>query len=95
MSVYELDIKGMRKTFQKFNKTLYGKTVFLLAYIVPLFTFLVAIATIIVGFIQDCPIIKGRAATLFVVFAVTFILGNVYFYSEIRKYCEYEDHKKK
>ena len=40
MSVYDLDVKGMRKTFLKFNKTTYGKTVFLLAYIITLFLFI-------------------------------------------------------
>ncbi len=94
MSVYDLDIKGMRKTFQKFNKTLYGKTIFFLAYIIPFFLLMIALVTTIVGIAQDCSIIMGRASTLFVAFGVTFVLANIYFYSEIRKFCEHESKKK-
>ena len=95
MSVYELDIKGLRKTFMKFHKSLNGRTVFFLAYCIPFFLFFSGVGTVISGLVQKCPIILGRAVTILALFAVSFILANIYFYSEIRKFCEHEDHKKK
>lgn len=95
MSVYELDIKSLRKTFQKFHKTLYGRTVFFLAYIIPFILLMIGLVETISGFIQGCPIILGKAIHLLEAFGVVFILANIYFYSEIRRFCEYEEKKKK
>ena len=95
MSVYDLDIKGMRKTFMKFHKTLYGRTVFLLAYVIPFFLFGIGLVILISGFIMQCPAQLMMAAKVLGAFALAFILGNVYFYTEIRKFCEHEDSKKK
>ena len=96
MSVYDLDIKSLRKTFQKFHKTLYGRTVFFLAYIIPFVILMIglveAISCIVQGF---CPIIFSKAVHIFEAFGVSFILANIYFYSEIRRFCEHEDKKKK
>ena len=79
----------MKKTFREFNKTLYGKTIFFLAYIIPFVIFLVGIVTLIAGIVQSCVIILSNAANLFCVFGITFVLANIYFYSEIRKFCEH------
>ena len=95
MSVYELDIKGLRKTFMKFHKTLYGRTIFFLAYIIPALLFIAGITTLIMGIIQKCQCLIIASAVLLILFVVAFVLGNIYFYSEIRKFCKYEDDKKK
>ena len=95
MSVYELDIKGLRKTFMKFHKTLYGRTIFFLAYIIPALLFIAGVTTLIMGMIQGCQYLIISSAIILVAFVVAFVLGNIYFYSEIRKFCKYEDHKKK
>ena len=95
MSVYDLDIKGLRKTFIKFNKTLYGRTIFFLAYIIPFFMFGIGIALLIAGFVQGSTTTLLDSARVFGAFIITFVIGNIYFYSEIRKFCEHEDSKKK
>jgi hypothetical protein len=95
MSVYELDIKGLRKTFMKFHKTLYGRTIFFLAYIIPALLFIAGIAALIAGIIKGCQGLLLTSASILIAFVVTFVIGNIYFYSEIRKFCKYEDHKKK
>ncbi len=95
MSIYELDIKGIRKLFIKFHKSTYGKTVFLLAYVIPFFLFGVGLVQLIYGIVQQCPTQTIGAAKTLGAFVVTFILGNVYFYSEVRKFCEHEEAKKK
>ena len=81
MSVYDLDMKGLRKTFQEFHKTLYGKTVFFLAYIIPAMLFAAAmIAMALVNY--------EISAILLALFVVAFIIGNIYFYTEIRKFAD-------
>ena len=93
MSVYELDIKGLRKTFMKFHKTLYGRTIFFLAYIIPALLFIAGVIALIMGLVKGCQNLLLVSASIFVAFMITFVLGNIYFYSEIRRFCKYEDHK--
>ena len=93
MSVYELDIKGLRKTFMKFHKTLYGRTIFFLAYIIPALLFIAGVTALIMGLVKGCQNLLLVSASIFVAFMITFVLGNIYFYSEIRRFCKYEDHK--
>ena len=95
MSIYDLDIKGMRQLMRKFHKTTYGQTVFLLAYVIPFMTFVSsAIMALVSCITQDSELlyISGIVA---VVFVVTFILGNIYFYSELRKFSLENSSKKK
>ena len=88
MSVYDLDMKGLRKTFQEFHKTLYGKTVFFLAYIIPAMLFASAmIAMAMVSY--------EISAILLVIFVVAFIIGNIYFYTEIRRFTDSKGTAKK
>ena len=95
MSVYELDIKGMRKTFMKFHQTLYGRTVFFLAYIIPFVLLALAMGSAVRGFLESCTIILGRSICLFAAFGISFIFANIYFYTEIRKFCDYTERQKK
>lgn len=91
MSIYDAKLKDLRKIFQDFNHTIYGKTVFFLAYIIPIVLFLVSITTLIVGLCRSCQIMIGNATTLLCYFGIAFVLANIYFYSEIRKFCEYKE----
>lgn len=93
MSVYDLDLKGMRQTFRDFHKTLYGRTVFLLAYIIPAFLFLIGLVVLLTSIQFGCIIMLTRSAPWFGAFIPTFVLGNIYFYTEIRHFCAYQDHK--
>ncbi len=88
MSVYDLDMKGLRKTFQEFHKTLYGKTVFFLAYIIPAMLFASAMISMAMVSYEMSAILLG-------IFVVAFILGNIYFYTEIRKFTDTKEHSKK
>ena len=95
MSVYDLDIKGLRKAFIKFNKTLYGRTVFFLAYIIPFFMFGVGVVLLVSGLVQQCTSLLLDSARVLGGFVVVFVIANVYFYTEVRKFCEHEEAKKK
>ena len=93
MSVYDLDLKGMRQTFRDFHKTLYGRTVFLLAYIIPAFLFLIGLVVLLTSIQFGCIIMLTRSAPWFGSFIPTFVLGNIYFYTEIRHFCAYKTHQ--
>ena len=88
MSVYDLDMKGLRKTFNEFHKTLYGKTVFLLAYVIPAMLFIASMAAIIIRR-------NSIAAVTMALFVLSFVIGNIYFYTEIRKFADSKDRAKK
>lgn len=88
MSVYDLDMKGLRKTFNEFHKTLYGKTIFFLAYIVPAMLFITSMAAIVINKL-------AVAAVAMALFILAFIIGNIYFYAEIRKFADQKQRKKK
>ena len=95
MSVYELDRKGMRKAFMRFHKTLYGRTIFLLAYIIPAILFITGVVQVVSGFTQGCSAMLKLSLRTFGAFVLCFIIANVYFYSEVRRFCRYEDRKTK
>ena len=86
-------MKSLRKTFVKFNKTLYGRTVFFLAYIIPFFLFGIGLVLLVSGIMRQCPIMMSNSARVFGAFILTFVVANIYFYSEIRKFCKHEDRK--
>ena len=85
-SIYDLDIKGIRKALRNFSKTIYGRTVFFLAYFIPFLAFLA-----IIGF-AIALLIQPNSATLYAfyiacaVFFISFIVGNAYYYRELREY---------
>ena len=95
MSVYELDRQGLRKAFLRFNKTLYGRTVFLLAYIIPAILFIMGTVQVCMGLAQGCTALLKLSLRSFGAFVICFIIANVYFYSEVRRFCRYEDRKAK
>ncbi len=88
MSVYDLDMKGLRKTFNEFHKTLYGKTVFFLAYVIPAMLFIASMCAIFIGR-------NELSAVIMALFILSFVLGNIYFYAEIRKFSDGKERTKK
>lgn len=84
MSIYDLDLKGMKKSFAKFNKTLYGKTVFFIAYFIPFLSFLALLVALITIIFVPAEKMQLFASVSLVVFIISFFIGNAYFYRELR-----------
>ena len=86
-NIYSLSIKEMRKLLTEFGSTLYGRTVFLLAYFLPAMAFLAFCGLVVAAFFATedlfCPIMGT-----FFLFLGLFILGNIYYYHELRIFCE-------
>lgn len=92
MSVYDLDLKGIRKTLIEFHQSVYGRTIFFLAYIIPFVLFVVAaVAALLAIFFSFDMGLFMISLNSIVIFFPTFIIGNMYFYSEIRHFCAYRD----
>lgn len=93
-TIYDLDIKEMREAMRAFHKNLYGRTVFMFAYFIPFALFISSAIMTLIGEMQmDFGLVTFACGTL-CGFVVTFILGNIYFYSELRKFVESGKYKK-
>ena len=95
MSIYELDNNGFRDALMRFGSTWYGKSVFILAYFVPFVLFISALIMMLVcltfpnmGYLLQCALIA------LVAFVPCFMLANMYYYNEVRKFLDHEAKKK-
>ena len=87
-SIYSLGIKEMRKLLRDFSNTLYGRTVFFLAYFVPMMAFLVMVGLVIAEMIRPEYDLFFPIMGTFFLFIGVFILGNIYYYHELRVFTE-------
>jgi hypothetical protein len=87
-NIYDLNLKEFRKLLRDFGRTLYGKTVFFIAYFVPGLLFLAAIGFVICGFINPSDKMVYAIFGSIIGFVVTFLVGNMYYYKELRIFAE-------
>ena len=87
-SIYSLSIKEMRKLLRDFSHTLYGRTVFFLAYFAPMMAFLVMIGLVVSEMIKPEYELFYPIVGTFFLFIGLFILGNIYYYHELRMFAE-------
>ena len=87
-SIYSLSMKEMRKLIRDFAGTLYGRTVFFLAYFIPMMAFLVMAGLVIAEMIVPEYDLFFPIMGTFFLFIGLFILGNIYYYHEIRVFME-------
>lgn len=87
-NIYSLSIKEMRRLIRDFAGTLYGRTVFFLAYFIPMMAFLVMVGLVIAEMIEPAYDLFFPIIGTFFLFVGLFILGNIYYYHEIRVFAE-------
>ena len=87
-NIYSLSIKEMRKLIRDFASTLYGRTVFFLAYFVPMMAFLVMVGLVVAEMINPEYDLFFAILGTFFLFIGVFILGNIYYYHELRVFAE-------
>lgn len=87
-SIYSLSIKEMRKLLRDFSNTLYGRTVFFLAYFVPMMAFLVMAGLVVAEMIRPEYELFYPIMGTFFLFIGVFISGNIYYYHELRMFAE-------
>ena len=86
--IYNLNINEMRKLLRDFSNTLYGRTVFFLAYFVPMMAFLVMAGLVVAEMIVPEYELFYPIVGTFFLFIGLFILWNIYYYHEIRVFAE-------
>ena len=92
MSVYDLNRDSLRKTFYEFHQTLYGRTVFFFAYFIPFLLFIIsALAVLFALFYSFDNTLLTIGAIAILAFIPAFIYGNIYYYSEIRRFCAHKE----
>ena len=87
-NIYDLGIKEMRKLLRDFSCTLYGRTVFFIAYFVPFLALLVMISLVFAYFLAPENDLFYPIVASFFAFVFLFMCANAYFYSEIRKFSD-------
>ena len=87
-SIYKYSIKEMRSLIRDFSETLYGRTVFFLAYFVPFMAFMVMLGLVLTVVITQSSELFYPILGTFLLFVALFILGNIYYYHEIRVFSE-------
>lgn len=98
MDFYNYKVKDIRKEIADFNKGAYGKTVFIIAYAIPL---ILAIATVLIelfGTPNNIICCYANYLSFWILsILISFIIGSAYYYVELRKYMEHKvkhtDHK--
>ena len=85
--IYDLNMKEMRNLLWKFNATLYGRTVFFLAYFLPLMAFLTMCGLVVAAFLSTEYLFYPITGAFFL-FVGLFILGNIYYYHELKEFTE-------
>ena len=88
MSIYNLDIKGMKKLLKKFGGTLYGRTVFFIAYFFPFLSLLTYVGFAIGTFIVPLPEVTAAFYISVIIFLISFLIGTAYFYRELREFAK-------
>ena len=88
-SIYDLNMKEMRKLLLEFGGTLYGRTVFFLAYFLPLMAFLALCGLVVAAFLTPEDLFYPIMGAFFI-FLGLFILANIYYYNELRHFIEHK-----
>lgn len=93
MNIYKLNNKELKKEMKKFSRTTFGKIIFCLSYAVPLLLLILTIVLYIVILTTiRCYYHTFVLVPLFATFAIltliSFILGSIYYYKELRIYIE-------
>ena len=87
-NIYNLSLEDFRKLLKDFSHTLYGRTIFFVAYFIPGILFLTSIALTIYGFIITSDTITNALLITLASFVLTFVVGNMYYYKELRIFAE-------
>lgn len=95
MSIYDLNLEGIRAALLRFGKTWYGKSVFMFAYFIPFVLFISTLILLLLSIVlPKADYLMNCALYAIIAFVPFFMVGNAYYYSELRKYIDHEAKKK-
>ena len=82
--IYKLDKDEIWDYLKKFNKTQYGKTIFLVCYSLPILLFLNIIVTVILDLVYPESGFIFASSLLAFITLVSFLIGSYAYYKEFR-----------
>ncbi|MBR1939568.1 hypothetical protein IJ847_02435 [Candidatus Saccharibacteria bacterium] len=89
MNIYEMSLDEIRIIMKQFSKTVYGRTVFVIAYFVPIVLFLSFVGVMIAALVSANTSMFAFGIGLLLVFVPTFMVAHAYYYRELRAYVEH------
>jgi len=88
-SIYDMNDKDLRVAFGEFGKTNYGRIVSILSFIIPFVMFIISVVAFVLQLMGRIPLeLIFTAPVMFIITLITFILGNRYFYKELKAFIE-------
>lgn len=88
--IYKLNGKEMKKLIDDFYATRYGKSIFVICYVVPFLLFMVTMGMFLVSFGDVGATEKYLVILIAFLCMNIFCIGSYFYYRELRKFAEYK-----
>ncbi|MEE3343327.1 MAG: hypothetical protein VZS44_04470 [Bacilli bacterium] len=90
--IYKMSPSEIKKLLHDFYATRYGKSIFVICYVVPLLLFAITMGMFLLSFVQVGTIEKYLVIFTAFLCMNVFCIGSYFYYRELREFAE---HKKK
>ena len=84
--IYKMSPKEIKKLLHDFYATRYGKSMFVICYVVPFFTFMITIGMFISSFADTSEVEKYMVVLTAFLCMNVFCIGSYFYYKELRIY---------
>jgi len=81
-----MDITEIRLLLKQFGKTAYGRTIFMIAYFVPITLFFTFVILAVMSLIMTSTVLFMASVGVLVIFVPFFMAAHAYYYRELRDY---------
>lgn len=88
--IYKMNPSEIKKLLREFYTTRYGKSIFVICYVVPFLLFMATIGMFLVSFGDVGTIEKYMVILTAFLCMNIFCIGSYFYYRELRKFAEYK-----
>lgn len=88
--IYKMNAKEIKKLLHEFYSTRYGKSIFVICYVVPFLLFMITIGMFISSFGEVEALEKYMVILTSFLCMNIFCIGSYFYYRELRKFAEYK-----
>ncbi|MBR3162416.1 MAG: hypothetical protein IKF19_06780 [Bacilli bacterium] len=90
--IYKMSPKEIKKLLHEFYATRYGKSMFVICYVVPFITFMITIGMFLASFGATSEVEKYMVVLTAFLCMNIFCIGSYFYYKELKEFAE---HRKK
>ena len=90
--IYKMSPKEIKKLLHEFYVTRYGKSMFVICYVVPFITFMITMGMFLASFGETSEVEKYMVVLTAFLCMNIFCIGSYFYYKELRDFAE---HRKK